>query len=132
MFLLDTHVVLWSQLEPDRIGPTTAALLADSANARAVSSFSTLEIARLCSQGRLELALTPSEWVQSTRAALSASRLELTDEIAAEAYSLPPPIHRDPADRVLAATARLGALVLLTADRLLLRYPHVETLDATK
>ena len=97
-----------------------------------MASISTLEIARLCSQGRLELKLSPAEWVRSTRAALGARSADLTDDIAAEAYALPPPLHGDPADRVLVATARIGSLTLVTADGLLLRYPHVDTVDARK
>lgn len=46
-------------------------------------------------------------------------------EVLAEAYSLPPPIHRDPADRVLIATARLERLTLVTTDGRIRAYPHV-------
>ena len=45
-----------------------------------------------------------------------------------EAYSLPDPFHRDPADRILVATARVVPCPLLTADRKILDYPHVETI----
>lgn len=45
-----------------------------------------------------------------------------------EAYSLPGNFHRDPADRILVATCRLRGLALLTADRLILDYPHVTAL----
>ncbi len=48
-------------------------------------------------------------------------------EIMAEAYSLPPPIHRDPADRVLIATARQERLTLVTTDGKIQAYPHVAT-----
>jgi PIN domain nuclease of toxin-antitoxin system len=44
-----------------------------------------------------------------------------------EAFSLPSPFHADPADRMLVATARPHGLAILTADRRILDYPHVET-----
>jgi len=46
----------------------------------------------------------------------------------AEAWSLPGMVHRDPADRLLLATARIERLTLVTTDRKLLAYPHAETL----
>jgi len=53
--------------------------------------------------------------------------LPITAEVMAEACSLPPPIHRDPADRVLIATARLERLTLVTTDGKIRGYPHVAT-----
>jgi PIN domain nuclease of toxin-antitoxin system len=52
-------------------------------------------------------------------------------QVTAEAYELPGKFHKDPVDRVLVATARLHNLTLMTADDLILRYPHVKTLRAT-
>jgi PIN domain nuclease of toxin-antitoxin system len=49
-------------------------------------------------------------------------------DIAAEAYSLPPPFHHDPVDRILVATARLSGFHLVTGDTRLLAYPHADTL----
>ena len=49
-------------------------------------------------------------------------------QVVEEAYSLPGEYHRDPADRILAATARLKHLTILTADQKILDYPHVETM----
>jgi PIN domain nuclease of toxin-antitoxin system len=48
--------------------------------------------------------------------------------VTAEAYSLPSPIHRDPADRVLIATARCERLTLVTTDGKIRGYPHVATI----
>jgi PIN domain nuclease of toxin-antitoxin system len=61
---------------------------------------------------------------------LFCSTIEVSHEIAAGAYALPPGLHRDSADRVLVATARLHDLTLLTADNRILDYHHVRTLDA--
>lgn len=54
----------------------------------------------------------------------------ITLRIAAEAYRLPGEFHLDPADRLLVATARIENWTLLTADRRILDYPHVRSVDA--
>jgi PIN domain nuclease of toxin-antitoxin system len=56
----------------------------------------------------------------------------VTHEMAWEAYHLPGSFHRDPADRILVATARLYGLTLLTADDSILRYPYVKSMSARR
>lgn len=89
-WLLDTHVWVWSQLEPERLGPETVALLEDPAEALYISTMSTLEVARLCEGGRLEFTVGVEEWTAASLELLSALTLELTHEVAAEAYRLFP------------------------------------------
>lgn len=85
---------------------------------RFVSPISTLEIGRLVYIGQLRLKHAFAEWKN-------------THEIAWDAYNLPGKFHNDPADRVLVATARIERLTLMTADELILTYPHVKALCAT-
>lgn len=83
------------------------------------------EVAQLVSKGRLGLDRPTREWVQS---ALDAPRVEFVafgPDTAVEANELPEPFHREPADRILVATARLLNVPLLTADAKILVYPHV-------
>ncbi|MBI3924529.1 MAG: type II toxin-antitoxin system VapC family toxin [Armatimonadetes bacterium] len=129
-WLLDTHVWLWSQLDPQQLGGQTAALLLDREQELHVSTISTLEIARLVELGHVELGVEVEEWVRLAMDALPAVTIELSHSIAAESYRLPAPFHRDPADRILVATARTRSLALLTADRRILDYPHVGSHDA--
>jgi PIN domain nuclease of toxin-antitoxin system len=130
--LLDTHVWIWSQERPDRLGPEATRLLTDPQVALYVSTVSTLEIARLVATGAIELTGALTSWVTATLDSLGCKTVEISHAIAAEAYALPPGFHRDPADRLLAATARLEHLTLLTADERILDYPHVETLDTQR
>lgn len=130
--LLDTHVWIWSQEQPDRLGPEATRLLTDPEVPLYVSTVSTLEIARLVATGAIELTGTLISWVTATLDSLGCKTVEISHAIAAEAYALPPGFHKDPADRLLAATARLEHLTLLTADERILDYPHVETLDAQR
>jgi PIN domain nuclease of toxin-antitoxin system len=129
-YLLDTHIWIWSQENPEQLGRKSRRELADIAQERFVSAISTLEIARLIHLGLVRLRHRFAEWKQFSLAELNATTLDLTHEIAWEAYNLPGRFHNDPADRVLVATARIANLTLITADDLILQYPHVKTLPA--
>lgn len=96
------------------------------------STYSVFEISQLVYKGRLRLEKETNLWVAETLALLNCSVIELSQEIAIGAYQLPGEFHRDPADRALVATARAMGLTLVTADKRLLRYRKVKTLDARK
>ena len=131
-YLLDTHIWIWSQENPEQLGQKSRRELGDIAQERFVSAISTLEIARLIHLGLVRLRHRFTEWKQFSLAELNAATLDLTQEITWEAYNLPGRFHNDPADRVLVATARIANLTLITADDLILRYPHVKTLSAKR
>ena len=128
--LLDTHVWIWSQEQPDEMGVETQRLLLDDANEIWVSSVSTLEIARMVAIGRLILAKELRHWIDDGLRSLVARSLPVDNDIAMESYLIPEPFHKDPADRLLVATTRIVGCTLLTADRLILDYPHVRSADA--
>jgi PIN domain nuclease of toxin-antitoxin system len=130
--LLDTHVWIWSQECPEKLGPEATERLTNPQTALHVSAISTLEIARLVAMRAIELDGSLLSWVNDTLAGLRCSSLEINHEIAAGAYSLPGDFHKDPADRILVATALLLNLTLLTADEMILDYPHASTQDARR
>ena len=94
-------------------------------NALFVSSISSLEIARLVWRERLTLAGQLRTWISETLNKLKAETIPVTHEIALAAYELPGEFHRDPADRILVATAVVHNLTLMTADNRILEYPHL-------
>ena len=130
--LLDTHVWIWSQESPMEIGRTARELLEDRQQSIFVSTVSTLEISRLRVAGVIELEGSLISWVNDTLEALSCATISISHEIASTAYELPGAFHKDPADRLLVATARLHELQLMTADARILEYPHVYSLDARR
>lgn len=130
--LMDTHVWIWSQEAPDELGPAATGMLRADENELAVSSVSTLEIARLIEGGVLELRGPLKSWVTRSLETLRCGTVPLTHEIAAAAYALPGTFHKDPADRILAATARLLEMTLATADERILQYSHIRTLDVRR
>ena len=130
--LLDTHVWIWSQEAPEKLGRRSAALLQDVSNGVALSAMSVMEIARLVFLRRVQLGEPPSSWIADSIKALSATTFDVTTHIAAQAYDLPGSFHKDPVDRVLVATAREHSLHLVTADDSILRYSHVKTISALR
>ena len=131
-FLLDTHVWVWTQESAETLGPGTRSALAAEENSLFVSPVSSLELAQLAWAGRLTLAGRLQTWISESLQALLAETISLTHEIAAGAYDLPGEFHRDPADRILVATARVHDLTVVTADSRILTYSRVMSRDARK
>jgi PIN domain nuclease of toxin-antitoxin system len=130
--LLDTHVWVWTQEQPERLGPRTKRLLVGGEHENWVCTISTLEISRLVAIGDIRLSIPLAEWIVQSMAELSAQTVSVSHEVAMEAYALPGTFHRDPADRLLVAATRRNGLTLVTADERILAYPHVRTQDARR
>jgi PIN domain nuclease of toxin-antitoxin system len=122
--LLDTHVWLWAYLEPRRLGPRLLRELRNPANELWLSPISTWEALTLHNKGRIRLPADIEQWLRN--ATVATREAPLTHQIALAASHLS--LHRDPADRLLAATAQVLDLVLATADRRLLGLGDIQTL----
>lgn len=130
--LLDTHVWVWSQERPERLGRRTRNLLVSPDHGTCVCPISTLEIARLLAVGEVALSMPLRDWVNQSLEALSAETVRITHEVAVEAYALPGEFHKDPADRLLVAAARCHGLTIVSADDRILAYPEVRSHDARR
>ncbi len=125
--LLDTHVFLWLQTEPERLGDYLD-LVAGESNDVLVSAASAWEIAIKVSVGRLELPEPPHAYVPDRLRASGLVAMPLTHAHALTVATLPTfADHRDPFDRLLVATARSEGIPVLTADPQFERY-EVEVL----
>ena len=130
MLLLDTHVLVRWLGEPESLSDAAheairAAL--DAGETLHVSSISVWEIALLVAKERLRLTVDVHEWIARAEALPFLRFIPVDNEIALRSVELPPPLHTDPADRILAATAELRKLRLVTADRRLREYSPIET-----
>jgi PIN domain nuclease of toxin-antitoxin system len=123
--LLDTHIWLWSFIDPDRLGKRTRHELRNATNELWLSPVSTWEALILHDKGRVYLAPNAREWI--TRNTAPFREAPFTHEIAAASQSLRL-AQRDPADRFLAATAQVLGLTLVTADANLLGLGDIATL----
>jgi PIN domain nuclease of toxin-antitoxin system len=125
--LLDTHIWLWSLLAPDRLTRRVTLALRAQSNELWLSPISIWETLVLVERGRLELDSDPVLWVREQLARVSFKEAPLNSDVAIESRAIDLP-HRDPADRFLAATARVYELTLVTADERLLGAKGFSTL----
>jgi PIN domain nuclease of toxin-antitoxin system len=114
--LLDTHIWVWSVADPGRLAPRFSRVLEDDRNELWFSPISTWELILLNEVGRLQLLPDPTSWISNALAAVPLKEATLTQEVALASKEIQLP-HRDPADRLIAATARAYDLILLTADK---------------
>lgn len=126
--LLDTCCVIWAVADPAKLTLNVVKLLAAEDTQAWVSVISCAELACLTERGRVKFDRHWKTWFRDALAANAWNLAEVDLRIMEEAYSLPGAYHRDPADRIIAATARLRKLTILTADERILQYPHVESL----
>lgn len=91
-----------------------------------VSIISCWEVAKLVERGRLQLTMPVYLWIEQALNSPHVELLDLTPRIVAESTQLPGEFHRDPADQMIVATARVYDIPLLTADSKLLEYSHVK------
>lgn len=93
-----------------------------------VSMISCWEVAKLVEIGRLQLTLPTTTWLDQALTYPGIELLDLTLSVVVESTQLPGPFHRDPADQMIVATARIHGLKLPTVDEKTLQYPHVQAL----
>ena len=122
--LLDTHIWLWNFQDPRRLGRRVLRHLQDRENELWLSPMSTWEALTLNHKGRIRIHEDLTSWL--ARATAGTREAPFTHEIALVARRLS--MHRDPADRILAATAEVLDLTLVTADERLLGLGTIRTL----
>jgi PIN domain nuclease of toxin-antitoxin system len=126
MIVLDTHALLWWTLDPDKLSPAAVARLdAIETQGGLASSISIWELGIKIQRGKLDLGISIDEFAQ--RVAKTEALQLLAVDTATWLRSLALPWdHRDPADRVIVASAQLQGVPLLTADAEIHRFGGVE------
>jgi len=119
-YLLDTHIFLWSLLEPDRLSAEVAAVLEDRGNELWLSPITSWEVIVVAEKGHIKLDDKPVSWLRNVFQTLPFWEAGITHEVAMESRILQLP-HQDPADRFIAASAVVYGLTLITSDRNLLQ-----------
>jgi PIN domain nuclease of toxin-antitoxin system len=125
--LLDTHIWLWSLLEPERLSPKVSAALADPATERWLSPLSIWEALLLIERRRLVVDRPAESWIREALERAPVTEAAVTGEVAIASRRLTTR-HRDPVDRFLAATAAVFELTLVTADLALIEMKGVTVL----
>jgi PIN domain nuclease of toxin-antitoxin system len=125
--LLDTHIWLWLTLAPNRLSRRVAHALDETSNELWLSPISVWELLTLTRKGRIRLSQDPVAWARESFERLALREATLTTDVALETSSLGL-AHSDPADRLIAASAKVFDLTLVTADEQLIAEPGIKVL----
>ena len=130
MIVLDTHALIWWIAGDPALSPAAAAAIADERpdGQIVVSSISASEVAMLVARGRLSLSMDVAAWLAAVEKIDAVRFVAVDNEIGVKSVELPGEFHKDPADRMIVATARKLGAALVTADEKLRAYPHVRTI----
>ena len=118
--LLDTHIFLWSLLEPERLSKKIGVELQKQENELWFSPISCWEIMLLNKKSKLFLEPDPASWLRKAFKIMPIKEARINHEIAIQSCLIKLP-HQDPADRLIAATAVICGLILVTADTRLIQ-----------
>jgi PIN domain nuclease of toxin-antitoxin system len=129
VILVDTHVVAWLAFHQDRLSKKAREVIEDARKNKeglAISDITLLELATLASRGRLHLNITLEAFLQEIESRFVV--LPISSGACARIMGLPATYPKDPADRIIAATALVEGLPLLTADREIRRSKALPTI----
>jgi PIN domain nuclease of toxin-antitoxin system len=129
VILLDTHVVIWLAFDQKQISRKARNAIDDArknADGLAISDITLLELATLANKGRIRLDISLESFLQEVEARFIV--LPITGRACARITGLPAGYPKDPADRIIGATALVEGIYLLTADREIRRSRTVQTI----
>ena len=126
---MDTNACLFFGMQSDRLSEAAYHLITSPETTVHTSPVTAMELACLQERKKIELSKHWRTWFREQNRINGWACDPITLEIVQEGWSLPGLLHRDPADRILIATARLGNMTIVTTDRLILDYPHVSALS---
>ncbi len=131
MILLDTQAVIWwAQEEPSRLSLRARREIAKAEKEQALvaSAMSIWEVCFLVKSERLQLGVTIEQWLSALTSLREIHIIPIDAEIARLSIYLPEPFHKDPADRMIVATAISLDAPMVTSDRKIRSYPYVRTI----
>ena len=130
VIVLDTHIWIWWIDDNPRLTQQLRDLISShQSDGLGVSILSCWEVAKLVEKNRLELSCSVEEWLDTALTYTGVQLLDLTLSIVVQSTQLTG-FHKDPADQIIVATAKVYDCCLLTADQKILDYPGVKTLTS--
>jgi PIN domain nuclease of toxin-antitoxin system len=128
MIILDTHVLVWSHLQPRKLSRAAASTIRRAAmtGELSISAITLVELAGLLNRGRLRVRGSLESSIQGL---IGETKIKpITVDIAVLTAQFPPDFPSDPMDRIIAATARAEGLPLATVDERILSCPLLKTI----
>jgi PIN domain nuclease of toxin-antitoxin system len=129
VILVDTHVVVWLAFDESRLSKRARAAIDDArrnGDGLAICDITLLELATLFRKGRIRLEISLESFLEEVEARFVV--LPISGRACARALGFPAAYPKDPADRMIGATALVEGLVLLTADRAIRQARAVRTI----
>jgi PIN domain nuclease of toxin-antitoxin system len=131
VILLDTHIWVWWVSDPGELSAKSRRLI-EQARVEGtihISSISIWEVALLVGKDRLRLRMDVRDWIAKSEALPFLNFVPVDNMIALKSAYLPGPLHNDPADRIIIATAVIKEAILVTKDEKIINYPHIRTVS---
>lgn len=130
MIVLDTHALVWFISNPEKLSANAKKIIDQEIKKQEilVSSISVWEIYMLIKKERIKLTMDPDIWIEKIESLPFIRFVSVDNRIASKSVNLPEPLHDDPADRIIIATALEFGATLITKDKRILRYSHVQSL----
>ena len=130
MIVLDTHAWIWFVNDPRQLSAPArrAAEEAMSREAIYISSISAWEVALLAASGRIELTISVQDWIAGSEALPFFNFVPVDNAIFIRSVFLPGPIHSDPADRIIIATAIMKGMPVVTRDEKIRKYSKIKSI----
>jgi PIN domain nuclease of toxin-antitoxin system len=126
MIILDTHIWVWWTDQNSLLTADYENIIKEhQADGLGVSVFSCWEVAKLVEKNRIVFSVSLEDWLTQAVARPNIHLLPLSPQTLAESITLPDNFHKDPADQIIVATARVYNCPLITFDEKILNYPHV-------
>ncbi len=127
MIILDTHIWIKWVLDESQLPSVFCDKIRDhETDGLGVSVISCWEVAKLMELKRLSFEIDVHDWINQALSYPGIQLIEFSPRIAVESTQLPGEFHRDPADQIIVATARVHDCPLLTMDKKILDYKHVK------
>jgi PIN domain nuclease of toxin-antitoxin system len=130
MIVLDTHAWIWFTSKPEVLSRKAKNAVEAAVKGKSVliSSISAWEVALLVKKKRLTLSMDVTDWIAKSENLPFIQFIPVSNSIAVKSVNLPQPLHMDPVDRIIIATALSNGAPIVTKDKKILDYSHVKTI----
>lgn len=129
MIVLDTNALIWWISDSGKLSRKARKIIEEGEKKKAIyiSSISVLEVYTLVKKGKLELNTLANNWLEKIENLSYVHFVPVDNKIAAQSVNLTNFEHKDPADRIIIATALTFGAKIITSDKKILNYPYVQS-----